>query len=79
VRELGGVPGAAALRGELPSRLQDRGQVREESVVIGHPMERGRRQDRVDGFDRDRVEEVVDEVPHPVLPEPLARLVDHRR
>ena len=60
----------------------DRGEVREQRIVIGHPVERRGREDRVDlTVDRERRAEVRDDVLDPVAEagEAPARRLDHRR
>ena len=65
-----------------PPGPQDRGQVPEQRLVVRHPVERRRRQDRVDArvADRQRRSQVRDHVAHAVAEpgEPLAGRLDHR-
>ena len=62
------VPGAAALRHEPAAGPHDAGEVREQRVVVGDPVERRRRQDRVDRRvgQRQRAPQVRDRVGHPI-------------
>ena len=65
-----------------PPGRQDGGEVREQRVVVGDPVEGRGRQDRVDRpVDRQRAAEVGDDVLDPVAErrEPVARGLDHRR
>ncbi len=75
------VPEPAALRHEPATRSGHRGEVSEQRVVVGHPVERRRRQDGVDlPVDRQWLPEVRDDVLDPIAEpgESIARLVDHR-
>ena len=64
-----------------PPGRSDGGEVPEQRVVVGHPVEGRGRQDRVDRFDRERLAEIGDDVRDPVAEasEALARCLDHRR
>ena len=76
------VADAAALGDEPAARPQDRGEVPEQGVVVGHPVEGRGRQDGVDRLGhRQRPAQVGDDVLDPVAEagQPLARRVDHRR
>ena len=80
----GDVPGAAALGDEPATGPDDRGEVAEQRVVVGHPVERRGRQDRVGELavgQREWPAEVGDDERHPIAEplEPAARLIDHRR
>ena len=59
-------------------RVEHGREVREQPIVVGHPVERRRREDRVDRIDRDRVEQVVGQEGDPVGAEPFAGALDHR-
>ena len=78
----GDVADPTALGDQQPARPRDRGEVAEERVVVGHPVERRGRQDRIHlALDRQRRAEVGDDVFDPVAEprEPLAARLDHRR
>lgn len=78
-RQLGDVPGAAALRLELSAGPENVREVPEEPIVIEDPMERRGRHDRVDRLrERQRFHEVGGHVRHPVRAEALPRPFDHR-
>jgi len=76
----GDVAGAAALRHEPAARSEDAGKVPEERIVVGHPVERRGREDRVDGRDGQRLAEVGDDVLDAIAEalESVARGLDHR-
>ena len=77
----GDVADPAALRDEPAARSQDRRQVAEQRVVVGDPVERGGREDRVDRAARAAAAAEVghDELDPVAEPgQPLARGRDHR-
>ena len=75
----GDVAGAPALGRQLSARPQDGRQVREQRVVVGDPVEGGRRQDRVHRRrHRQRFLQVGHQVLHPIVAEPGTRLLHHR-
>jgi hypothetical protein len=76
------VADAAALRDEPAARTQNGRQVPEQRVVVGDPMEGGRREDRIDvAVDAERLSEVGDDILDPAAEggKPLACRLDHRR
>ena len=70
---------ATALCGELCAGAHHGSEVSEQRVVVQHPVERGRRQHRVDRIvDRQRLLQVGDHVTHAIVAEPIKRSLDHR-
>ena len=73
------VAAPAALRDELRAGPHHGREVREQPVVVGDPVEGGRRQDGVDRrIDRQRLEQVGHEVREALLAEALPSERDHR-
>ena len=75
---VGDVAEAPALRHQPAARLQRRIQAREQQLVVGDPVERGGRDDRVDRPVKGQLEQVGREHLGAVA-EPRPRLLDHRR
>ena len=76
------VPRATALRGEPPPGPEHGREVGEQRVVVGDPVERRGRHDRVDGLvDRERQHQVRGHEPDPVAErrQPAPRGLEHRR
>jgi len=73
----GHVAGAAALGDEPPAGLQRRVQPREQAVVVGDPVERRGREDRVDGAVELELGEIGGEDLRAAA-EPFTGLLDHR-
>ena len=78
----GQVPGAAALRDEASTGPEHGGEIGEQRVVIGDPVEGRGRQDGVHGLvDRERGRQVGEHEPDPIAErrEPAPRGLEHRR